>query len=364
MTSARSINSPALVARDSGFVLAAFVPETDSGIARLTLFADGNRVDTSIIAVAPFDLTLTRMTNSAMLALWRTVKPDDSNTAQLSSALVRLDSGIELGEILVSEQPVVHFDALPQDDASVWVVWSSTPMPESSLFLSRIDSAGRPRQAQKLTDGAAFPRLGRAIDGQTLLTWIHTQDGSIWRAVLSDTGILSEAKQIATTPALEPGDILDDFHIGQDDQADYLFWEILQADGTRNAWYQASAHDGDQIRVQQPLRIMLGDAATLASGFNHGQAQSAVLSTDGVPVNRLRPAAGRGASLPVAVEMDGNQVGVIYFIGGQVQGAQRMTDASLIAAPAIAGDTQRDLSLAWWDAQADTAILKVLYSAR
>jgi len=58
------------------------------------------------------------------------------------------------------------------------------------------------------------------------------------------------------------------------------------------------------------------------------------------------------------------QVGVIYFIGGQVQGAQHMIGASLIAAPTVAADRQRDLSLAWWDAQPDTATLKVLYSAR
>lgn len=354
LAQAPSISPPALAADRDGFTLAAFQP-TGDGAERLTLFTDGQPIATPVTARAPYALTLHAAAEGGFFAVW--LDHDPARGGQLTVARLTTDGRTD-GALLAAEMPVVRYSAAAQPDGSLWVVWSATPIPEPALFSSRIDRQGRARTPERIQAAADHPALLRA-DGRTWLYWLSDTDGTAYRAELTDAQ-LSEVVRVTDGARRAPGDTLIGLSVGVDTTHAYLFWQVLGADGRGQVWWTTGAPTEGGWPPAIPLGLTTDPVTSPEAGFNHGALVGAGLGTE--LAGWALPASGQSDALPTAaVWSDG--IGVVYWRGGIPFAAQIVVPSApnLIAPPAVAYDTERDLALAWWDA--NSPVTATLYAA-
>ncbi|MCU0465369.1 MAG: hypothetical protein MUF38_12475 [Anaerolineae bacterium] len=350
-----SISPSALAADGDGFTLAAFQP-IGGGVERLTLFTDGQPIQTPITARAPYALTLHTAAEGGFFAVW--LDHDPARGSQLTIARLNPDGSTANGALVAAEMPVVRYSAATQPDGSLWVVWSATPIPEPALFSSRVDGRGRARTPERIQAAADHPTLLRA-DGQTWLYWLSEADGAAYRAELTDAQP-SAAVRVADGPTLAPSDTLTSLSVGADTTHAYLFWQIMAADGGGQVWWTAGASQEGGWPPAIPLGLTTDPTESPQAGFNHGALEGAGLGTE--LTGWLLPASGQSDALPTAAVWSGG-LGVVYWRGGLPFAAQTVVEDAprLIAPPAVASNTERDLTLAWWDA--GDPVTATLYTA-
>jgi len=348
---------PALISDKTGFIAAAFVPSETAW--RLKLYRDDQPIETDITARNPYSLSLYATSNDGIFAVWL-----DYDGGQLYVAHLTRDGDSALGGVLVTDAPAVRVSAAATADGGLWLVWSTAPIPESVLMVSRIDGLGRPRTPARLTHNADFPAVLRA-DGRTWLYWLTATDGALYRAELTEAQTLSEPSRLTDGIALETGDVFNGLSVGTDTTSAYVFWQVVQRDSQSQVWWTAGGLTTPSW--ESPRRLSLTFDSTrppVPAGFNVGDTQSAQLGGD-LPIQWLLPAVGQSDTLPTAAGW-GNSVGVLYWRDGAPFSSQTVEDAQhLIAPPAVAYDAERDLALAWWNVLTDQAAgLSIVYSRR
>jgi hypothetical protein len=362
LTEFPAIEAPALTGQRDALTAAAFTPVNLD--AALTLYRDGQAVPTRVVARNPYALGLyPAARDGGYFVVW--LQYTGGQASQLYVASLNADGTSTLGAVRVAEMPVVRYSAIPMPDGTLWLAWSATPIPESSVFISRIDGLGRARLPERITHNADYPALLRA-DGRTWLYWLSADHGALQRAELPENAGLGPIQALTGigTPALNRGDRVAGFSVGADTANAYAFWDVERADGTRQAWWAAGSFTSvDGWAAPRPLTLAVDAASSPQAGFNHGVLQGADVGAD-LWVTSALPVAGQSDVLPVAATWD-DAIGIVYFSGGRPLAIQAVMDDAppLIAAPRAAYNRARDLALAWWDAGSpQTARLFIVYS--
>ncbi len=351
---------PALISDKTGFIAATFVPFRDGW--RLTLYHNDQPIQTDITARNPYALNLYPASKGGVFAVW--LDYDGGSQSQLYASYVTADGDSELGAILLTDAPAVRVSAAPMPDGGLWLVWSTALIPESVLMVSRLDGLGRPRIPQRLIGNADYPALLRA-DGRTWLYWLAATDGSLYRAELTEAQTLDDTVRLTGGLSLEIGDIFTGLSVGADTTTAYVFWQVVQNDRRGQVWWTAGKLT--DMAWDSPRRLSVAfdpDNSDIQAGFNHGEITAAQLG-EASPVDWLHPAAGQSDTLPTAGSWR-TGVGIFYWRDGELFAGQRLEDGQrLIAAPAVAYDSERDLALMWWGVLNDqAAALSAVYSRR
>jgi hypothetical protein len=284
----------------------------------------------------------------------------DANKAgvtELYSALISPALTVERGPTpIAADVNARRYAALPVGDGALSVLWSGASLAEPSLFLSRIDLAGRPALRTHLTDNADYPALLRTHDGQVYAFWLNTTDKRFYTASLQEATAFSPVR-LAYGPDLGVTDRLLGVYAAADTAYQYLFWTIQRADGQFDSWVMTAPTLTGEWTAPRQVRLQHEASANpYETGFNSGPAQVAAWGE--TPISHVMPLSSPSDRLPVAGLWAG-QVGLIYFQAGEIVAAQTIAPANPLAAPALAVDQSRFLYLAWAqpDANAPASLL-------
>ncbi|NWG16270.1 MAG: hypothetical protein HXY41_06505 [Chloroflexi bacterium] len=293
----------------------------------------------------PYGQQLSAAAGSDRHLLWLDADAEGQN--RLYAAVITGALAVKRGPTPVSAQITRRYAILPNGDGTLWVVSGGGLAAEPGLYAHFLDPAGRPRQENPapIVTNADWPSFIQWGDGAAELFWRQPSDGTVKHAPFAvETGTLGSPAPL-TTLNLAAGDRLDNLSAARDHTHGYLFANITHADGereTRFAGGEAGAADWGEMRR---LGIAVTTDHTFAVSFNAGAVMAA--GTGARWLSLAAPAAGDFESLPVAV-MAGDDLGIVYFQGGQPAGFQIIApDANLIGTPALQADRERFLYLAW-----------------
>jgi hypothetical protein len=225
----------------------------------------------------------------------------------------------------------------------LWALWIGEPIAEPVLYAQYVDSLGRPRQPARLVSDADWPSLSWTSSG-VYLYWVQSSTGQLQRARLVN-GTLDNMQPISVGISLGGGDRLMGLGAGNDHTHSYLFWNITRADGQFETWWSTGPLDTSTWSQPQRLGIDWTTKSFIETGFNGGRAFPARGGQHWL--SWATPVTGQLDTLPLAA-VQGSDLSMIYFQGGQVIGYQSITPiAGLIGQPALITDRDRHLYLVW-----------------
>jgi hypothetical protein len=303
------------------------------------IFQDGQWSQVIVLPLTlrnPRDLKIVRGNPGSTHLLW--IDMDENGETRVFSAYLTRDLELERGLVKVSNRRSESYDVSVNGDGSLWVVWNGGLQSERSLYANFVDVVGRPRETQHLMDNADYPALA---SGEVF--WISVN--TVYRARLDERG-LHDIQAHVENVALAPGDWLVNFEAVDD----YLFWNIVRADGSVETWFSWNGVKPQLLTVSYSLN------ETMQTGFNSGTVFKA--QSGEMVVKWAVPLAGQKGILPIVAQV-GENLSIVYLENGTAAGYQAITRADLIGLPAIATDINRHLYVAWAQPSGDTAALQV-----
>jgi hypothetical protein len=281
-------------------------------------------------------------------------RTESADELRLQSALVSSDLVAELSPIVHSTALTTSYAALPLGDGQALLVWAQGALGSETLHMRTLNADGRPSFTVELGVPGTLPTLTQTRSSTVWLYWVS--DRSVWRGQLSD-GALSAVEHVSLLPPLKLTERLDALYAAHDRTSDYLFWQIVRADGSSSALLSVIDRAAGRRLPPTPLRFGLSDQP-FETTYNGGAAAAAVPGD--LTAVWLRPLSADTDTLPVAAVWAGT-TGVLFFREGQLAGALPLIRTGrLFDAPQLASDDERHLTLAWsqpWDAQAARLLL-------
>jgi hypothetical protein len=337
--------APAIWTTEQG-IAAAWIGADDTGVHQdAIMIREGSsqeRVVLPLPPVHPFDQQMIPASNGYIHLLWLDANPEHEN--RLYAALLTPTLQIERGPTLISSALTLHYAAVSDGRGGVWVAWSGRLLAEPELYTQYIDSAGRPRQPNRIAASADWLAMTRANVGDTYLFWLHPINRQIYHTLL-ENGTAESIDVLGQAIDIAPGDRLMDFHAALDTSYAYLFWNITHIDGTSEAWYTSAKLDSGAWSYPGRLGFGIESETQLNTGFNGGTAKSALSGFSWF--SWISPLIGQFDMLPAAAYRDGNLL-VVYFRDGVIAGYQTVVvTRPVVGAPALATDQNRHLYLTW-----------------
>lgn len=326
LAQAQQVDAPALVASENGLI-AAWVGSDTRGVhqdaRRVTTSRLGEVVTLPLPPAHPYDQQLFPGSDFSHL-LW--LDADETNQTRLFSALLTTSLTVERGPVAVSDGLALDYAAVPDGSGGLWTAWSGGMLGELTLYVRRIDDAGRPLiETTIIAAPAEHPALLRTESGEIWLFWLG--NGQLMRQRLDPA---ADAPQALTgAVSLGSGDQLIDVRVGLDRSAAYVFWNITRAGGVNETWMTAGALGASAWRQPRRLQIDTGQ-----SGASFG-------------LRWLVPLAGTDDTLTAAAESDAG-LSIIQFSTGAIVGYRTVVPgARLIGMPSLAADATGARYLAW-----------------
>lgn len=356
--------APAVAVAD-GRVVSVWIGADAGGVHQDARLLDANGSDETVVLPLPprhpYAQQLIPASEGYFHLLW--LDADENGITRLYGALLTPDLRVQRGPTALSSDGARRYAASREADGGLWVISSGGPLSEPLLSAHRVDAQGRPRLLEKpvVVENGDWPALRRAADGMLWLYWLRPFEGRVWAAPLND-GQAGTGSEVGDAPALNAGDRLESFHVGQDGTHRYLFWNLTRASGARESWWSAGPLQADRLPV--PVRLGLGGAsgARLETGFAGG-AVEAVGSGPELALWVI-PLAQPAPMLPAAAMLASGQIGMIYFREGAPVGLQPLGPApALLGPPVLVTDGDGHLYLTTAEPGAEAAAL-VLRSTR
>jgi len=271
---------------------------------------------------------------------------DGQGTAQVYTAVIDRTLGVFRGVLPVSERGARCFDTFANPDNSLWVVWQSHT--DDTLHTAYIDPSGRVLRTQALGAAQGCPSTASTSEAR-YLAW--PQQGQIYIAAFSGSGNMQPPQAVVASPSLGDADRLRGVSVAGSADRLYVFWNITRANNVDESWFASGTLLGTW---EPPQRLVLSsdEATPYATTYNTGPAYAAQQRWEGQQVAWADPLRIASDVLPVAAEIDGNKIGVLYFEAGRVAGYQPVAPTgSLLGTPRLASDRDRFLYLIWSDPQ-------------
>ena len=319
---AQQADAPAL-AMSSGQWVAAWIGADDRGVhqdaRRLTDQDLSPTVTLPLPPTHPYGQQLFPGDSGSTHLLW--LDADETGNTNLYSALLASDLTVERGPVSVSEGLALNFSAVPDDAGGLWTVWSGGLLAETTLYLRRIDAAGRPLLDKIATaSNADDPALVETTDGQVWLFWLA--GGQLMRQRIDQADTSAQALTGAVN--LAAGDRLINVSAALDASTAYFFWNITRSNGVNETWWTAGSLVADTWR--QPVRFT---------------------NTAGVALRWTVPLAGQNQTQRAAVESAAG-LGIVSLRDGAVVDYKTVRPGErLIGLPSLAEDAAGNLNLAW-----------------
>lgn len=277
--------------------------------------------------------------------LWLDARED---VTQLWAATLRPDLVAELGPNPVSDAPTRGYDALPDGEGGLLVVWSGGLLSEPTLTLQTLDARGRVRFPVELGPSGEHPALVRTLDGMRL---VWRGPAGVMLAELRGES-LAEVRRIAPWPDIAADTRLIDFRAAVDHSHLYLFWNLVNAEGYAFTLWTRGPLKADVLPEARDLRVAIlrpdPTAPPPEIGFNVGRVARAALNGErSASVAWAAPLSEPAATLPVAFGRV-NALSVAYFQAGEIVGYQGLVSAvRLLRPPRLSATPDRHLALTW-----------------
>jgi hypothetical protein len=270
---------------------------------------------------------------------------DENGTPQLYSALIDETLSVFRGPVRVSEASARCYDAFTQANGSLRVVWLTSDPADPDLHDVEIDNTGRVlRRVLMNAVGGGCPVAVPTLDERYLL-WGTANNLHLTRYT---SGYLTDEMTVSRTPTLFDGDRLRSLRGGSDGAVVYAFWNITRAGGADETWYTAGQPTDPDWPAPIRLTALADDAEPFETTFNTGRTAAASEGLSGPGLAWAAPLRGVTEVLPVAVEINGSALGVVYLRGGAVVGVQQViATRPLLGVPELQTDRDRHLYLAW-----------------
>ncbi|MEM6283428.1 MAG: hypothetical protein AAF787_14645 [Chloroflexota bacterium] len=270
--------------------------------------------------------------------LWLDV--DNDGVSQLFTALVDESLGIFRGPLAVSESGALCFDGFRRQDGGVDVLWASV---DDTLHGATIDPGGRVLRVRELMDNAGCPAVTRTFDAPYVL-W--QSDDALFAGRFVGAGLL-DVLAVAEAPAYGEADRIRELRAGSDGTRLYTFWNISRADSTDETWFTGGL-PGEMWPAPRRLTVTPDETARFDTTLNTGITFTATESANGFMTAWAAPLRGVTGVLPVAAEINGDRLSIIYLQNGAVVGYQEVLPARpLLGSPELQLDTDRHLYLTW-----------------
>lgn len=340
--------APAMWAGVDGLTLA-WVGADDSGIHQDARAITPGGMTAAVVLplppARPYGQQLAPAAGSDRHLLWMDADAEGQN--RLYAAVITADLAIKRGPTPVSAEATRRYAVLSNDDGSLWVVSGGGLPAEPRLRAYYIDPSGRPRQDSlaPLAADADWPSFVRWGGGAVDLFWWQPSDGAVKYAPFdAENGTLGSPTSV-TTLNLAPGDRLEALSAAHDRTRGYLFANLTRAGGERETWFAGGMAGAAAWGDMRRLGIEVQAGRAFEAGFNAGDVLAA--GPGELWLSLAAPAQGDFERLPAAA-LAGDDLGIVYFEGGQPAGFQVIApDAGLIGPPALQADGERFLYLAW-----------------
>ncbi len=340
-------SAPGLVALPQRVTLS-WVGATGAGVHHDVVTLLGNRV--TPVVTLPLPPTAPR--HSRLLPiddsnnhhlLWLDL--DDTGRPQLFGAVIDETLGVFRGPVAVSERGARCYDAFTSANGSLRVMWLTDDPAEPDLTDVEIDNTGLVlRRVVMNANSAGCPVAVPTLDERYLL-WETANDLHLARYT---SGYLTDEMIVSQRPTLFDGDRLRSLRGGSDGDYVYAFWNITRAGGVDETWYTRGRPDDPNWPAPIRLTALPSETESFVTTFNTGQTAAASEGVGGAVLAWAAPLRSVTDVLPVAVEINGGALGVVYLQGGAVVGVQQViATRPLLGAPELQTDQNRHLYLAW-----------------
>lgn len=340
LATAQQTDAPALALTDSGIV-AAWIGSDERGVhqdARRLSFGGepGEVVTLPLPPIHPYAQQLIPGVSRTHL-LWLDAGQD--NQPQLYAALLAPNLTVERGPVVVSEGLALDYSAVPDGAGGLWAAWSGGMLGEPSLYVRRIDDAGRPLvDTTTIATGAEHPALVQTSGGEVWLFWLS--NGQVMRQRL-DPADNTKAQALTGAVSLALGDQIVSVSAALDRSSAYYFWNIRRVGGTHETWLTSGLLAAPYWRQPQRLHITTGELE--------------------LTLRRVVPLAGQADTLVAAAESDAG-LSVIQLSDGALVGYRTVAPGlRLIGLPALAAAPDAATLYMAWAAPGETsAALQVM----
>lgn len=268
---------------------------------------------------------------------------------RLYSALISPALEVLRGPVEVSDRLTLRYAAVSAGDGGLWVVWSGGILAEPAIYAQYIDSDGRPRQPALIEHGADYPAMARANDQTIYLVWLQTSPLYTYiRHATLNNGAVTAAETFAVFDFEEDTWIID-LYAGLDSTHLYVFVNAAVSQSRYPAsWMVTRRLDSTVWSSPVNVGTRKGKTANVETGFNTGQARNARTGENWTPLVWARPMVGQFETLPTAAYIEGGEITVAYFQGGEAIGYQTLLPvSSLLAPPLLVTDRDRHLYITW-----------------
>jgi hypothetical protein len=344
LAEAEHIDAPTLSVQN-GQITAAWVGADDSGVHHDTrAYADGQLSPTVVLPLPPIFPHSSRLVaaggRDSNHLLWLDL--DRQGVSQLYSALIDGNFGVYRGPLAVSTTGAVCFDLLPQADGTVWVIWRGGDGQNPTVHTALLEQTGLRLQAQQVMTTRGCPQLVSTYNGDYAV-WEHNDSLLVGRFL---SGRIANIEAVGALPPTDTDTLRRPLLVGSDGEQLYAFWNITRADGSDQTWYTSGQADAPWS-APAPLAFATDENNSIDTTLNSGNVSAATSGTThtatwAAPARQLLPI------LPVAVQVNGGTLGVLYFDAGAIVGYQRVIDVpTLLGVPALVVDSDRHLTLAW-----------------
>jgi len=364
LAQAEQTDAPALTVHD-GRVWAAWIGADAGGVHQDAGWLDaagaGQPVVLPLPPTHPFAQQLFPARDGNVHLLW--LDADANGNTQLYSTLLSGTLAVLRGPTPLTENGAWRYAAHADDSGVLWMVSSGGIVSEPSLTVRRVDAQGRPRIEEQpaVAADADWPALRPAADGTLWLYWLSVSENRVWAVALVE-GQTRAAHDITEAPALNAGDHLESFRVGQDGTQQYVFWNLTRANNERESWWTHGALTAGTLPLPERLRVEAASTSPFATGFAGEQAEAAQIG--GSPVAWVMPLDAPAPLLPAAALLPDGQLGLLYFRDGALVGMQTLgARPVLLGMPVLTADANGHLYLTTAEAGAETAAL-TLYSTR
>lgn len=273
--------------------------------------------------------------------LW--LDADATGEIRLFNALITPELNVERGPVDLSRAPALNYAALPEADGALWVAFSGGSIAEPTLYLTRIDPAGRPQPARAVSANSRHPALARDSAGGVHLFWLG--DGGLMRAQIVD-GHVTEPIRASASVYIGPGDRLHSLRAGAGDEYIVVFWNLTRAHGEPETWFASGRPEERHWRAPDRLRI---------------DEDGAPSADEGLSLASVSPLAGWHDRLPAAAQTDAG-IGIVWFHNGLPDEFRLAAPGAItLAAPSFVETRDGQVAIGWAQpALDDVAALNVL----
>ncbi len=273
--------------------------------------------------------------------LWLDANADGE--IRLFNALITPELTVERGPVDLSRTLALNYAALPEADGTLWVAFSGGSIAEPTLYLTRIDPAGRPQPARAVSPNGRHPALARDAGGGLHLLWLG--DSGLMRAQVVD-GSITEPIRASASVYIGPGDRLHNLRAGSGDEHIIVLWNLTRTSGEQETWFTSGRLEERHWRA--PARLRIDENGTLATD-------------EGLSLVLVSPLAGWHARLPAAAQTNVG-IGIVWFHNGLPNAFQLAAPGAVtLAAPSFVEARDGQAAIGWAQPSLnDAAALNVL----